>query len=105
MADIGLDDVEELRQFGTYLHLMQNDFTTVDIYADEQGCNKSGFTGVFTVLRPAMDHMADIFTKGINVAKDRLDSTNRGLQAVADRYERMENGGRKRHDDIHIGGN
>ena len=103
MADIGIDNVDQLRQFSDYLLHLKNDFRAVARYARSQGCNKSGFTGVFEVLKPAMDLIADAFDEAIELAEDRLDSTAQGLRKTAKEYRRTEHGARNRLDHIRLG--
>lgn len=101
MADIGIDDPQQLRDWASWMrNQVSTDFDTVGTYAREQGCCKDGFTGVFEVLKPVMDLIADAFDEGVGWAKDRVESTASGLDATADEYDRVEQGNENRLDNL-----
>lgn len=104
MAGIGIDDTQNLRDFGKYMKGTQvDDMQTVADYAKNEGCNKAGFTGLFEVLKGSMDLLSGAVDELNQMAKSRLESSGNGLNSAADEYDRIEQGATNTLDDMHRG--
>jgi hypothetical protein len=56
-------------------------------YMHTYGCDKSGFTGLLTILHPAVDLVGSLFGETLKFGKERLSSLAAGMTDVAKTYE------------------
>lgn len=102
MAKLGIDDTQHLRDFGTYMKDGQvGDMQTIAEYVKNEGCNKAGFTGLFSLLTGSMDLLSGAVDELNQIAKERLQSSGNGLNSTAEEYERIEQGHTNTLDNMH----
>jgi hypothetical protein len=63
------------------------DFDAIAHYARDQGAHTAGFTGMLTVLAPAVAGVGNLFAETLAIGKDRLGATADGLNHSAATYE------------------
>jgi hypothetical protein len=56
-------------------------------YMHTYGCDKSGFTGLLTILHPAVDLVGSLFGETLKFGKERLSSLAAGMTDVAKTYD------------------
>jgi hypothetical protein len=59
-------------------------------YAHTYGCDKSGFTGLLTLLQPGVDLVGSLFDETVKFGKERLSSLSAGVTDVAKAYEEQD---------------
>ncbi|AOS61338.1 hypothetical protein [Actinoalloteichus hymeniacidonis] len=82
--------VDELHNYAGSLEGLQGGIDAIRNYMYEQGCNKDGFTGLLTLLHPAVDLVGDLFNETLNFGQDRLSGTAEGIQRNAETYSEAE---------------
>lgn len=101
MTDIAVDDTQELRDYAEYMKgQCVDDFDKIKKYCKQQGCNKSGFTGLFEIVAPAMDGLNAAFEELVKFGNQRLRSGAGGLEATAKAYDDIEDNNKKNFLDI-----
>lgn len=101
MTDIAVDDTQELRDYAEYMKgKCVEDFEKIKKYCKQQGCNKSGFTGLFEVVAPAMDVLNAAFEELAKFGEQRLRSGAGGLEATAKAYDDIEEHNKKNFLDV-----
>lgn len=89
MSDLAAD-TDVIRAYAKNLEQMHNTLDAVKDYAKTSGCDKSGFTGLLTLLHPAVDLVDDLFNETIKFGHDRLNSLVDGMNKVAEQYDARE---------------
>ena len=69
-------------------------------YVHRYGCDKSGFTGLLTILHPSVDLVGSLFGDTLKFGKKRLTSLDAGMADIAKTYEEHDNQVTKALDDI-----
>jgi hypothetical protein len=94
--DIAIDDTQELRAYAKYMREdCVHNFERIRQYAHVQGCDESGFTGLFELLQPTMGVLGAIFDEVARLGEGRLRSGAAGLDATARTYDDIEHHNKK----------
>jgi Excreted virulence factor EspC, type VII ESX diderm len=81
---------DELRSYAEYMRGMVGDLDAIDGYAREQAGNTTGFTGMLAVLQPVIQGVSNLFGETLDIGKDRLAATAKGLDDSAAYYETVD---------------
>ena len=107
MADFEVKP-ETLQEYAQVLDGLQGAVSKIEDYMRSTACDTSGFTGLFYVLRPVVDLVANLYGDTLKFGHSRLTSMSQGIQSVAkayadhdadvakllhEIYEQLENGG------------
>lgn len=81
----------QLRSFAMYMHdQVAADLQSISVQASEEGCNKSGFTGLLTPLQAAMDALSSIVSDVHLEALSHIYNVAEALSVTADNYEHID---------------
>ncbi|ANZ37489.1 hypothetical protein BBK82_16965 [Lentzea guizhouensis] len=83
-------DAAELRAYAEYLRTEAAEFETIRKYVHATACDKSGFTGLLTLLQPGVDLVRALFDETLDFGKSKLEGTATGVEATAAVYEKVE---------------
>lgn len=89
MTDIK-SDPDVIKAYAKNLDAMHHAFDGLSQYVKTTACDKSGFTGLLTLLHPAVDLVDNLFQETIKFGNDRLSSLVDGMNKVAEDYEKRE---------------
>ncbi|SHG08080.1 type VII secretion target [Streptoalloteichus hindustanus] len=92
---------DELRGYSELLKRNSEHFLAIRDYAEEKGGDTSGFTGVLSLLHPAVTGVANLYGMTLEFANERLTKVAASLEAAAGGYERADRTGQQRADEIH----
>lgn len=81
---------DELSGYAQYLRTLAGAFDQIDSYTRGEGCRTDGFTGLLTILRPAVDTVGDLYGAGLDFGQDRMIGTADGLDQAASDYARTD---------------
>ena len=79
-------DPDALRSYADNMQNLQSAIEAINEYVHTYGCDKSGFTGLFMLLRPAVDLVEKLFDETLKFGKEKLGSLERGVQEAAQHY-------------------
>jgi hypothetical protein len=86
----------QLRSFAEYLHdQVVADLATVAVQAEQEGCNKSGFTGLLTPFQVAMDALNTVMGTVYDEARDHVYNVAEALSVTADNYQHVDHANAK----------
>jgi len=85
VADFEVDP-ETLREYAQVVDGLHWSVSKIDDYMRSTACDTSGFTGLFYVLRPVVDLVADLYGETLKFGHSRLASLSEGVQSVAKSY-------------------
>lgn len=85
MADFEVDP-ETLREYAQVVDGLHWSVSKIDDYMRSTACDTSGFTGLFYVLRPVVDLVANLYGDTLKFGHSRLASMSEGVQSVAKAY-------------------
>lgn len=83
-------DPAELRGYAEYLRTEAGEFETIRGYVRDTACDKSGFTGLLTLLQPGVDLVRALFDETLDFGKSKLEGAASAIDATADDYEKLE---------------
>lgn len=83
-------DAAELRAYAEYLRSEAAEFETIRKYVHATACDKSGFTGLLTLLQPGVDIVRGLFDESLDFGKSKLEGTASGMDATAAVYEQID---------------
>ncbi|HEY8371918.1 MAG TPA: hypothetical protein VIL00_04155 [Pseudonocardiaceae bacterium] len=81
---------EELHSYAGYLDQVAGQFDTIRQFVREKACDKSGFTGVLTLLQPAVDLVGGLFEHTLDFGQQRMQATAEGVRKDAQNFEQIE---------------
>ncbi|HEY0637454.1 MAG TPA: hypothetical protein VGD67_07390 [Pseudonocardiaceae bacterium] len=73
----------ELTAYADYLSQVAGHFDSITGYAHAEGCSTAGFTGLLTLLRPAVGVVGDLYGATLAFGRDRMEGTAEGLERTA----------------------
>ncbi|HEY3466980.1 MAG TPA: type VII secretion target [Amycolatopsis sp.] len=85
MADVEVDP-EAMREYAQVVDGLHQVVDKIDEYMRATACDKSGFTGLFMVLRPVVDLVGNLYGETLKFGHSRLTSLSQGVQSAADAY-------------------
>ncbi|WP_436496667.1 type VII secretion target [Actinokineospora sp. HUAS TT18] len=85
-------DPAELRAYAEYMRGLAGGFDAIKEFTRAEGCATDGFTGLLTVLRPAVDGVGSLYGTTLDFGRDRLTSSADGLDTTAASYETTDDG-------------
>ncbi|HVK26329.1 MAG TPA: type VII secretion target [Actinokineospora sp.] len=85
-------DPAELRAYAEYMRGLATKFADIKDFTQAQGCATAGFTGLLTVLRPAVDGVGSLYGATLDFGRDRLAGSADGLDTTAASYESTDSG-------------
>lgn len=83
-------DAAELRAYAEYLRTEAQEFETIRKYVHATACDKSGFTGLLTLLQPGVDLVRGLFDETLDFGKSKLEGAAAGVDATATTYEQID---------------
>ena len=83
-------DAAELRAYAEYLRSEAQEFETIRKYVHATACDKSGFTGLLTLLQPGVDIVRALFDETLDFGKSKLEGTATAVDATATVYEAVD---------------
>lgn len=89
MGDIQ-SDPEVIKAYAKNLDGMHKSLDGISQYVTTIACDKSGFTGLLTLLQPGVDLVDSLFQETLKFGHDRLSSLVDGMNKVAEEYEKRE---------------
>ncbi|MEC3980028.1 hypothetical protein [Amycolatopsis sp. H20-H5] len=72
----------------------------INEYMRTQGCDTSGFTGLFVVLRPVVDMVGSLYDETLKFGHNRLNSMSAGIKAASEHYATVDATAAKRLADL-----
>jgi uncharacterized protein YukE len=91
---------DALREYAQVLDGLNAAIDAINEYVHTYGCDKSGFTGLFIVLRPVVDLVGSLFGETLTFGRQRLASLVAGVQQVADAYQQVDDQAAKAMQDL-----
>ncbi|MFD2418705.1 hypothetical protein [Amycolatopsis pigmentata] len=85
-------DPEALKQYAEVLENLSSVIDAIAEYMHDDGCDKSGFTGLFMVLQPAVDLVGSLYGDTLKIGKQRMASLVEGVNHAASSYEHADSG-------------
>ncbi len=83
-------DAAELRAYAEYLRTEAQEFETIRKYVHTTACDKSGFTGLLTLLQPGVDLVQALFDETLDFGKSKLEGTATAMDSTAALYESVD---------------
>ncbi|MBP2476036.1 hypothetical protein JOF53_004908 [Crossiella equi] len=83
-------NTEELRAYAAYLGEVTRQFDQVKSYLHQHGCDKSGFTGLLTILQPGVDLVRGAYDLALDFGQDRMQGSAERMAQTADEYEKTD---------------
>jgi hypothetical protein len=83
-------DAAELRAYAEYLRTEAQEFETIRKYVHATACDKSGFTGLLSLLQPGVDVVRALFDETLDYGKSKLEGTASAVDATAEVYEAVD---------------
>lgn len=83
-------NTEELRAYAAYLGQVAGQFDQVRDYLHQHGCDKSGFTGLLTILQPGVDLVRGAYDLALDFGQDRMHGSAERMAEIAEDYERTD---------------
>ena len=83
-------DAAELRAYAEYLRTEAQEFETIRKYVHATACDKSGFTGLLTLLQPGVDIVRALFDETLDFGKSKLEGTASAVDSTAAVYEAVD---------------
>lgn len=83
-------DAAELRAYAEYLRTEAQEFETIRKYVHATACDKSGFTGLLSLLQPGVDVVRALFDETLDYGKSKLEGTATAVDATAEVYEAVD---------------
>lgn len=83
-------DAAELRAYAEYLRTEAQEFETIRKYVHATACDKSGFTGLLSLLQPGVDVVRALFDETLDYGKSKLEGTASAVDATAQVYEDVD---------------
>ncbi|MCR6488154.1 hypothetical protein M8542_35535 [Amycolatopsis sp. OK19-0408] len=85
MADFEVDPAA-MREYAGVVDGLHQAVGKIDEYMRSTACDKSGFTGLFTVLHPVVDLVGNLYGETLKFGDARLTSLSQGVQSAAAAY-------------------
>jgi hypothetical protein len=85
VADFEVDPAA-MREYAAVVDGLHQVVGKIDEYMRSTACDKSGFTGLFMVLRPVVDLVGNLYGETLQFGNARLTSLSQGVQSAADAY-------------------
>jgi uncharacterized protein YukE len=89
-----------IRDYAKVLDGLNSAISAINNYAQQYGCDKSGFTGLFVVLQPVVDMIGSLFGDTLKFGSQRLASLVTGVEQVADAFEQIDKNSAKALQDL-----
>ncbi|MGW0516618.1 hypothetical protein [Crossiella sp. NPDC003009] len=83
-------NTEELKAYAAYLGTVAGQFDQVKKYLHEHGCDKSGFTGLLTILQPGVDLVRGAYDLALDFGQDRMHGSAERMAQIAADYEKTD---------------
>ncbi|GAA2782784.1 hypothetical protein [Crossiella cryophila] len=83
-------NTEELKAYAAYLGTVAGQFDQVKNYLHQHGCDKSGFTGLLTILQPGVDLVRGAYDLALDFGQDRMHGSAERMAQIAADYERTD---------------
>ena len=99
MADFEVDPAA-LREYAQVVDGLHKAIDKIDEYMRSTACDKSGFTGLFYVLRPVVDLVANLYGDTLKFGHARLTSLSQGIQSSANAYAAHDDNAKKILDEL-----
>jgi hypothetical protein len=100
VADFAVDP-QTMQEYAQVVDGLHATVSRIDDYMRSTACDKSGFTGLFTVLRPVVDLVGNLYGETLKFGHSRLTSLSQGVQSAADAYAHHDANAAKMLDDLH----
>ncbi|GAB3143421.1 type VII secretion target [Amycolatopsis sp. NPDC004378] len=99
MADFEVDPAA-MREYAQVVDGLHQAVTKIDEYMRSTACDKSGFTGLFTVLQPVVDLVGNLYGETLKFGHSRLSSLSQGVQSAANAYATHDENAKKMLDEL-----
>lgn len=81
---------DALDEYANTFNGLNQAITTIGQYAEQYGCDKSGFTGLLTLLHPGVDLVNNLFGETLKFGQERMVNLQQGVTSVAQRYRTQD---------------
>jgi hypothetical protein len=82
--------VDSLHEYADSLEKLGKQFENIRNYMHQSACDKSGFTGLLTILQPGVDLIGSLFNETLNFGCDRMQGTVQAVRDSANHYNDQE---------------
>jgi methyl-accepting chemotaxis protein len=82
--------VDSLHEYADALEKLGKQFENIRNYMHQTACDKSGFTGLLTILQPGVDLVGSLFNETLNFGHDRMQGTVQAVRDSANHYNDQE---------------
>jgi hypothetical protein len=89
MSDVHVA-TDELHNYANSLEQLGSKFDSIRSYMEQTACDKSGFTGLLTLLQPGVDLVQSLFNDTLKFGQDRMNATVKAVHATAEHYNANE---------------
>ncbi|HWD06393.1 MAG TPA: type VII secretion target [Amycolatopsis sp.] len=86
MADWHVD-TDVMREYAQTVDGLHDRVSKINDYMKTTACDKSGFTGLFTLLQPVVDLVGNLYGETLEFGHNRLTSLADGMRSAADAYD------------------
>lgn len=83
-------DPDAVDNYAEVLNGLNSAIDAINEYMRTYGCDKSGFTGLFIVLRPVVDLVGSLFGDTLSFGRQRLASLVDGVRKTAESYQDID---------------
>ncbi|GAA3579292.1 hypothetical protein GCM10022222_75130 [Amycolatopsis ultiminotia] len=83
-------DPQSMRDYAQAVDGLHDVVSKIRDYMKDTACDKSGFTGLFTVLQPVVDLVGNLYGETLKFGDERLTSLSQGMTAAADHYAKHD---------------
>jgi hypothetical protein len=83
-------DPEAVKNYAEVLDGLDSAIDTINEYMHTYGCDKSGFTGLFMLLRPVIDLVGSLYGDTLSFGRQRLASLVDGVKNTAEAYQQID---------------
>jgi hypothetical protein len=81
---------DAVNNYAEVLNGLNSAIDAINEYMHTYGCDKSGFTGLFIVLRPVVDLVGSLFGDTLGFGRQRLASLVDGVRKTAESYQHID---------------
>lgn len=83
-------DPDKVSEYGNTLEGLNSAIDAINEYMHTYALDKSGFTGLFMILRPVVDLVGSLYGETLSFGRQRLASLVNGVQQTADGYSQID---------------
>lgn len=83
-------DPDAVHKYADVLAGLNSAIDAIDEYMHSTALDKSGFTGLFMVLRPVIDLVGSLYGESLSYGRQRLASLVDGVNRAADAYSQID---------------